>query len=96
MTANKFIKRTLKTVGTIVLCAVLFVVLLVVALYVHPVQKFLADKAADYVSEEMNMEVKVGDINLKFPLELHPGAFPAVTDLRPGPASVSLSCRIRI
>lgn len=71
MTANKFIKRTLKTVGTIVLCAVLFVVLLVVALYVHPVQKFLADKAADYVSEEMNMEVKVGDINLKFPLELH-------------------------
>ncbi len=57
--------------GTVVLCMVLFAVLLVVALYVHPVQKFLADKAADYVSKEMNMEVKVGDINLKFPLELH-------------------------
>lgn len=64
----------------IVLTPIFLFLLLFVLIYVPPVQKFAVDKAAEMLSEEMNMEVTVESVCLKFPLDLSMGGMLAVQD----------------
>ena len=58
----------------------LLVVLLVVAVYLPPVQRWAVDKASEKLSEEMGRDVSVGSVRLKFPLDLEMGDMLAVQD----------------
>ena len=63
----------MKIVGWVVATPLVLVLLLFVALYIPPVQKWAVDLAADYLSEETGMQVRVGSVRLKFPLDLSMG-----------------------
>ena len=67
---SKTTKRILKTIGWVVATPLILVLLLLVALYIPPVQKWAVDLTADYLSKETGMEVNVGSVYLKFPLDL--------------------------
>lgn len=58
----------------------LLLLLLSVLLYLPPVQKFAVDKACQVLSEEMEMEVTVDNVYLKFPLDLSMGGMLAVKE----------------
>lgn len=64
----------------VVLTPIVLFALLFVAIYLPPVQKWAVDKAADYLSEEMGMEVSVQEVRLKFPLDLSMGGMLAVQE----------------
>lgn len=49
-------------------------------IYFPPVQKWAVDKAAETLSEEMDMDVTVESVYLKFPLDLSMGGMLAVQD----------------
>lgn len=51
---------------------ILFIILTVL-LYLPPVQRWAVGVAADYASEAMGMSVSVGDVRLRFPLDLELG-----------------------
>ena len=70
---SKTTKRIMKIVGWVVATPLVLVLLLFVALYIPPVQKWAVDLAADYLSEETGMQVSVGSVRLKFPLDLSMG-----------------------
>lgn len=63
---RKIIKYTLRVLAVLVG----LVVLLLVALYLPPVQDFIKDKAVAYVSENFGMKLSVERLRLKFPLRL--------------------------
>lgn len=63
---RKIIKYTLRTL-TVLLGLVL---LLLVALYLPPVQDFIKDKAVAYLSDNFGMKLSVERLRLKFPLRL--------------------------
>jgi uncharacterized protein involved in outer membrane biogenesis len=69
-------KRVLKWMGIAVLTPILLFVLLTILLYIPPIQNWAAKKVAAYASEETGMEITVGRVALKFPLDL------SVTDFR--------------
>ena len=73
MQMNKTTKRILKITGWVVVTPICLLLLLFVALYIPPVQKWAVDLAADYLSNETGMEVSVGSVRLKFPLDLSLG-----------------------
>ena len=73
-------KRIGKGVLWTLLGLLLLVVLLVVAVYLPPVQRWAVDKASEKLSEEMGMDVSVGSVRLKFPLDLEMGDMLAVQD----------------
>ena len=64
----------------IVLTPILLLLLLCVLIYCPPVQKWAVDKAAEMLSEETGMEVSVGSVWLRFPLDLSMGDIVAVED----------------
>lgn len=64
----------------IVLTPILLFLLLFVLIYTPPVQKFAVDKAAEWLSEEMGMDVTVEEVSLKFPLDLSMGGMLAIQD----------------
>lgn len=64
----------------VALTPILLFLLLAVLIYVPPVQKFAVDKAAEILSEEMDMQVTVESVHLKFPLDLAMGGVVAVQD----------------
>lgn len=64
----------------VVLTPIVLFALLFIAIYLPPVQKWAVDKAADYLSEEMGMEVTVENVRLKFPLDLSMGGMLAVQE----------------
>lgn len=66
-------KNILKAAGWVLLTPICLVLLLFVALYIPPVQKWAVDLAADYLSSETGMQVSVGSVRLKFPLDLSMG-----------------------
>ena len=69
---SKTTKRILKVVGWVV-APLILLLLLFVALYIPPVQKWAVDLTADYLSKETGMEVSVERVRLKFPLDLSMG-----------------------
>ena len=73
-------KRIGKGVLWTFLGLLLLVVLAVVAVYLPPVQRWAVDKASEKLSEEMGMDVSVGSVRLKFPLDLEMGDMLAVQD----------------
>ena len=70
---SKTTKRILKMIGWVVATPLILVLLLFVALYIPPVQKWAVDMTADYLSKETGMEVSVERVLLKFPLDLSMG-----------------------
>ena len=64
---SKYIKRIL---WGILLTPFVLVLLVAVLLYVPPVQRFVVQRTAAYLSEKTGMQVSVGNIHLAFPLDL--------------------------
>lgn len=64
---RRVLKYVLYTVGVVLLLGVVAAWLL----YVPAVQRFVKEKAEDYVRESMGMELSVGKIRLKFPVDIH-------------------------
>ena len=73
-------KRLGKGVLWTIVGLLLLVVLTVVAVYLPPVQRWAVDKASEMLSEEMGMDVSVGKVRLRFPLDLEMGDMLAVQD----------------
>lgn len=74
MTVNP--RKLFKWLGIALLSPILLFVVLVILLYIPPVQNWLAQRVADYASKQTGMQISVGRISLKFPLDL------AVNDFR--------------
>ena len=70
---SKTTKRILTVVGWVVATPLILILLLFVALYIPPVQKWAVDLTADYLSKETGMKVSVEHVLLKFPLDLSMG-----------------------
>ena len=70
MQVGKTIKKLLKYAGRTVAALLLLVVLLVVAVYLPPVQNWLVKRAAAIASEQTGMDISVGHVSLKFPLDV--------------------------
>ena len=63
-------KKILKWIGIALLTPILLFVLLVLLLYIPPIQNWAAKKVAAYASEKTGMDISVGKVRLKFPLDL--------------------------
>lgn len=63
-------KKLLKWLSVIVLTPILLFIILVILLYIPPIQNWVAQKVAAYASEETGMDISVGHVSLKFPLDL--------------------------
>ena len=63
-------KKVLKWVAIIVLVPIVLFLLLFVLLYLPPVQNWAVKKAAAYASEQTGMDISVGHVALRFPLNL--------------------------
>ncbi|MBQ4041321.1 MAG: phage tail protein, partial [Prevotella sp.] len=68
--ANIHMPMWAKVALGVILTPIVVVVLLAVALYLPPVQKWAVDKASEYASRETGMEISVGGVHLAFPLDL--------------------------
>lgn len=64
----------------VALTPILLLLLLSIVIYLPPVQKFAVDKACEVLSEEMEMQVTVDNVYLKFPLDLSMGGMLAVKE----------------
>ena len=64
----------------VVLTPILLVLLLMVLIYIPPVQKWAVDRASEWLSAETGMEVSVENVRLAFPLDLSMGGMLAVED----------------
>lgn len=62
--------RALKIVGWSILGLLLTVVLAVALIYVPPIQRFVVGKVLDSVNSGSDMQIKVEDFSLRFPLNL--------------------------
>lgn len=78
MDNKKIARRTGKILMWTVLTPVVLVLLLFVAIYIPPVQKWAVDFAGERLSEEMGWDVSVDRVSLKFPLDLCLGGVRAV------------------
>ena len=63
-------KKVLKWAAIILLTPILLFLLLMVLLYTPPVQNWAVKKVAQYASEETGMDISVGHVALRFPLDL--------------------------
>ena len=54
----------------ILLSPILLFVILLILLYLPPVQNWAVDKVASMASESTGMEITIGHVNLSFPLDL--------------------------
>lgn len=63
-------KKVLKWMIGIILTPILLFLLLLILLYIPPIQNWVAQKVVAYASEETGMDISVGHIALKFPLDL--------------------------
>ncbi len=62
--------RALKIIGWSILGLLLTVVLAVVLVYMPPIQRFVVGKVLDSVNSGSDMQIKVNDFRLRFPLNL--------------------------
>ena len=63
-------KKFLLWTTIFLLSPVILFVVLTILIYLPPVQNFVVQKVADYVSESTGYEVSVRHVELKFPLDL--------------------------
>ena len=63
-------KKVLKWIVGIILTPILLFLLLLILLYIPPIQNWVAQKVASYASEKTGMDISVGHVSLKFPLDL--------------------------
>ncbi len=63
-------KKVLKWVAIVILTPIVLFLLLFVLLYLPPVQNWAVKKAAAYASEQTGMDISVGHVALRFPLNL--------------------------
>jgi len=73
-------KKFFKWVAIIVLIPILLFLLLAFLLYLPPVQNWVVDKVATYASEQTGMDISVGHVSLKFPLDLAIDDFKMIKD----------------
>lgn len=78
MDSKKIAKRIGHVLLWTVLTPVVLVLLLFVAIYLPPVQKWAVDIASERLSEAMGWNVSVESVSLKFPLDLSLGGVRAV------------------
>ncbi len=67
---EKDMKKVMKWVAILLLTPILLFLLLTVLLYTPPVQNWAVKKAAAYASEQTGMDITVGHVALRFPLDL--------------------------
>ena len=63
-------RKWIKWVSWVLLTPILLFVVLMILLYVPPVQNFLRKQATAYASQATGMQINVGRIDLRFPLNL--------------------------
>lgn len=63
-------RKVFKYIFRILLGVILLVGLGVILLYLPPVQRFVKNKAVTYAAKKLDMQVQVGNLALKFPLDL--------------------------
>ncbi len=63
-------KKVFWGIGIVLLSPILLFIILSILLYLPPVQNWAVQKAADYASESTGMDISVGRVALKFPLDL--------------------------
>ena len=63
-------RKFLKWAGIAVLCPVVLFLMLVILLYIPPVQDWAVKKVVAFASEKTGMQVAVGAVRLSFPLDL--------------------------
>lgn len=68
-------RKVLKWCGIALLTPILLFVLLVILLYIPPIQNWVAGLVADYASEQTGMDISVQHVSLKFPLDLSVDGF---------------------
>ena len=73
-------KKVFKWIGIAILIPVLLFLLLTVLLYLPPVQNWAVKKVATYASEQTGMDISVGHVSLKFPLDLVVDDFKMIKD----------------
>ena len=64
------IGRFLRFITTIILCPIILLWLLVVALYLPPIQEYAVDKVCHMASEKTGFDISIGRFNLKFPFKI--------------------------
>ena len=70
----------LRAAAALLLCPLLVLAAAAALLYVPPVQKWAVDRAAEWLSREMEMQVSVGRVQLRCPLDLCMGDILAVEE----------------
>ena len=73
-------KKAIKWVGLLILIPILLFLLLTVLLYLPPIQNWAVKKVAAYASEQTGMDISVGHVSLKFPLDLSVDDFKMIKD----------------
>ena len=71
-------KKIVKWVVIILLIPPLLFLILTVLLYLPPIQNWAAGHVADYASRQLDMDISVGHVSLKFPLDLQIDDFQAL------------------
>ncbi len=71
-------KKVMKWVVIILLIPPLLFLLLTLLLYLPPIQNWAVKHVADYASEQTGMDISVGHVSLKFPLDLQIDDFQAL------------------
>lgn len=75
---HTFLGWSWRTLVWVVLTPLFLCFVLSVLLYVPPIQKWAVDRVAEVLSEELDMDVSVGHVRLRFPLDLTMGDILAV------------------
>jgi len=80
---KKILSWVWRTLLGVCLTPIVLFLLLVLALCIPTVQKWAVDKAADILSDEMGMNVTVGSVQLRTPIDITLGDVLALTDSIP-------------
>ena len=68
---TKKVKRIGKWLLAILLAPFALVLLLALLLYIPPIQNFVVDRVAESLSKSLQMQIRVDNVRLAFPLDLH-------------------------
>lgn len=72
---KNILRRIFKAIAIALSIPVIFFWLLIVLLYIPPVQRFAIEEICSIVKEESGMDVEIGSFHLAFPLKLKLGEF---------------------
>ena len=63
-------RKWVRRIVLVLLIPIIIFALLIVSLYIPSVQNFIQKKATSYVSEATGMDISIGRVDLRFPLNL--------------------------